>query len=62
MVWKKLPEGEKRDWSVTIRFKPAAKELVQKKMAQLGITDMTPSEFMRLAVWEFCKDAQEEPN
>lgn len=63
MVFKKKPAGTQRTLTMTIRFRPAVREVIQRKIDQIaaktGREPMTHSELARIAVWEFCKDAQD---
>lgn len=62
MVFKKKPAGTQRTLILTVRFRPEVREVIEKKLAKLsnGIgRPITPSELVREAVWQYCKDAQD---
>lgn len=63
MVFKKKPAGSQRTFTITIRLRPQVKSVVQNKIEQLKREnpgrEFTVSEIARLAIWEFCKDAND---
>jgi hypothetical protein len=63
MPFQKKPAGTQRTLTMTIRFRPQVRDVINKKMEQMrslaGWEEMTHSELVRIAVWEYCKDAND---
>lgn len=62
MVFKKKPAGTQRTLTITVRFRPEVKEVIERKLAKMGDfykREITASELVREAVWQYCKDAND---
>ncbi len=57
---RKLPAGSQRTYQVLVRFRPHAKEIMERRLIRHrrlnGHEADTVADMVRYAVWEFCKE------